>query len=922
VRQDAEPSREASPRVSTRGFLAIARVAVCIVAALGSSTAFGQTTRTWSGTTSNAWATTTNWNGGVVPGATSGTTNTNYAVFNTNPSNRSPTWTTYLNLAGFTSGSGAGAYTIGTTSGSSAFLTSGGTTSIAVGVANSQTINAPLVILNASGSSSGSYTFLNSTTTNNTRLVLGGAISGQATTGGTTSISFTANRPSTSNSTTLDVISGAISDGTAGGKLALTKSGSSVLILTGSNSYTGGTTITDAGSMLTFGGTTSLPATGTVTVAAGSGIGLRVGGSGFTAADVGNLFAGTMTNVSNNANSNVGIDTANGDFTYASSIAGTRGLVKLGTNKLTLSASNSFSGGASLLQGTVELGNAAALGSGTVTLFGGLQASTPLTGANKVMNPLVIAGAQASWAQTTINSTNDIEFGGPVTWSPANTVFFTGAGTVTFSGSVTLTAGSAWGNGGGQSNVTISGPISGNQNLSWANDATLTLSGSNSFTGSLNAQGASTASTISFSSANAVNSSSQIRFVGGRLLYTGTGDTVTRPMTLGVNSTTTGTATLDQSGTGLLIYSGALTTGGSAGFAGKFVLQGSTSGTGQISSAITSGTTVTISLDKQGTGTWILLGSNTYTGATTINAGTLQIGNGSTTGALSGSSAISGSAGGTLAFNRSNTVTQGTDFNNVIGGAISLRQLGSGTLLLNGANTYTGTTSINAGTLALAAGGSFANSAAIIVGAAGSSGAVLDLTAKSGVFSIGAGQLLGGGGTARLASSGTLNVAGTFSPGNSPGLFTYDGGTTLLSGTTLMEIFGTSRATSPSHGTGFYDAVNVVDNGILQFGGQLTLEFSSLFDDNTSFDLFTPATGSSLTGNFTGVNVGGGFYTGLSWNLTGSTWKSSNTAGGQSLEFNATSGQLVIVPEPHAITIGLVGIGAVAVGRRFRRRRA
>lgn len=292
------------------------------------------------------------------------------------------------------------------------------------------------------------------------------------------------------------------------------------------------------------------------------------------------------------------------------------------------------------------------------------------------------------------------------------------------------------------------------------------------------------------------------------------------------------------------------------------------------------------------------------------------------TGSLSGSSAISGSAGGTLAFNRSNTVTQGTDFNNVIGGAINLRQLGSGTLLLNGANSYTGTTSINAGTLALAAGGSFANSTAIIVGDAGSTGAVLDLTAKTGAFSIGAGQLLGGGGTARLASSGTLNVAGTFSPGNSPGLFTSEAGTTLLSGTTLMEIFGTSRATSPSHGTGFYDAVNVVNNGILQFGGQLTLEFSSLLDDNTSFDLFTPATGSSLTGNFTGVNVGGSFYTGLSWNLAGSTWKSSNTAGGQSLEFNATSGQLVIVPEPHAITIGLVGIGAVAVGRRFRRRRA
>jgi len=206
------------------------------------------------------------------------------------------------------------------------------------------------------------------------------------------------------------------------------------------------------------------------------------------------------------------------------------------------------------------------------------------------------------------------------------------------------------------------------------------------------------------------------------------------------------------------------------------------------------------------------------------------------------------------------------------------------------------------------------------VGSAGSSGAVLDLTAKTGGFSIGAGQLLGGGGTVQLASSGTLNVLGTFSPGNSPGLFTYDGGTSVLAGTTLMEIFGTSRATSPSHGSGFYDAVDVVNNGTLQFGGTLALEFSSLFDDNTTFDLFVPATGSSLAGNFSGVTVSGGFYTGLSWSQTGGTWKSSNTTAGQSLEFSSATGQLVIVPEPSAVVLAGLGVGLAGWAAARRRR--
>lgn len=108
----------------------------------------------------------------------------------------------------------------------------------------------------------------------------------------------------------------------------------------------------------------------------------------------------------------------------------------------------------------------------------------------------------------------------------------------------------------------------------------------------------------------------------------------------------------------------------------------------------------TTSLTKNGTGTIALSGANTYTGATTINAGTLQIGNGATTGSLSTSSAITTNA--TLAFNRSNTVTQGTDFNSVIGGTGGVSQVGTGTLILNGNNTFSGTLAVTQGTLQVA----------------------------------------------------------------------------------------------------------------------------------------------------------------------------------------------------------------------------
>jgi autotransporter-associated beta strand protein len=91
-------------------------------------------------------------------------------------------------------------------------------------------------------------------------------------------------------------------------------------------------------------------------------------------------------------------------------------------------------------------------------------------------------------------------------------------------------------------------------------------------------------------------------------------------------------------------------------------------------------------------GTTVLANDNSYLGTTTITAGTLQIGNGGTTGSL-GLGATTND--GTLAFNRSNAST----YAGVIGGTGVVRSDGTGTTTLAGANTYSGGTVISKGTM-------------------------------------------------------------------------------------------------------------------------------------------------------------------------------------------------------------------------------
>ena len=188
------------------------------------------------------------------------------------------------------------------------------------------------------------------------------------------------------------------------------------------------------------------------------------------------------------------------------------------------------------------------------------------------------------------------------------------------------------------------------------------------------------------------------------------------------------------------------------------------------------------SLAQIGTGTTILTANNTYTGGTTISAGTLQLGNGGTSGGILGNVTDNGS----LAFNRSDVAT----FPGLVSGTGSLAQIGTGTTILTANNTYTGGTTISAGTLQLGNGGTSGS----IVGNVTDNGALAFNRSDVATFT---GLVSGTGSLAQIGTGTTILTANN----------TYTGGTTISAGTLQLGNGGTSGGI----------VGNVTDNGVLAF---------------------------------------------------------------------------------------------------------
>ncbi len=193
---------------------------------------------------------------------------------------------------------------------------------------------------------------------------------------------------------------------------------------------------------------------------------------------------------------------------------------------------------------------------------------------------------------------------------------------------------------------------------------------------------------------------------------------------------------------------------------------------------------------QNGTGVTILTGANTYTAATTVLQGTLQIGNGGTSGSFLGN--VTDNAA--LVFDRLDNVT----FAGTIAGTGSVAQSGSGKLILSANNIYSGGTIFNTGILSVSSDGNLGSGELIFNG--GTLEAATSITSnKNALLNTGGGAFLADTDTSSTLN-GVIRGAGSLTE-NGPGALTLTGMNTYSGGTILGTILnagllniGSSRA--------------------------------------------------------------------------------------------------------------------------------
>jgi len=709
-------------------------------------------------------------------------------------------------------------------------------------------------------------------------------------------------------------------------------SGTGVLTLTGTNTYTGQTTVTSGTLVVGDGGengsihassdivdnaTLKFNRSNNMTVAqviSGTGEVIQDGtGTGILTLTATNTYTGQTTIANGTLVIGDGafsgsIDSTSGivdngtlkfnrgnNITVAQVISGTGQLTQSGAGMVTLTGENTYTGQTTIANGTLVVGDSGANGSIDTT-------SNIITNANLKFN----RDGNVIVTQVISGSGNLIQDGngsGVLTLKGNNT--YTGTTTITSGGMIV-------GDGASNGSILRSSDIINNADLTFNRSDDIEFAGNLSGTTSL-------ANLIQAGIGTLRLSNNGSSYLGGISLNNGT---VEVNATLALGPTTNISTGMISFNGGAIKFAEGITTDYSLRFSSL---------ANQIFNIDTGSQDLTLAgnldsaggvLTKSGNGTLTLTGNTTYTGETTIDGGKLVVGDGGSNGALGNTSGIVNN--GELSFNLNTTV----DLDKVITGNGSFTQEGSGTVKLTANNTYSGVTTISSGKLVVGDGGSdgsLGNTSGIVNNAELSFNLNAPVNLSSEISGNGS-FTQDGNGTVVLAANNTYSGVTTINNGS---LVIGDGGNVGSIGNTSQIINNASLAFNLNStatvdkvisGSGSftqqgigeviltannnYTGVTTINNGSLVVGdggsvgsisntSHIVNNASLAFNLNTTVELDKVISGS---GSFTQQGSG---------NLTLSV---SNTYEGLT---NVSNGELIVT---NAQALGAVGCGTVVNG--------